>query len=78
MCRSSHANDEEQTLLQDEEDPSSTTRPKQGKEDALSIVQVFRHPDYYKAAIAVIMVMLAQQPSGMFLFKDGSIYYQNY
>lgn len=57
--------EEEQTLLQDDEEPSTTPRQKQSKEDALSIVQVFRHPDYYKAAIAVIMVMLAQQLSGI-------------
>ncbi|KAH7132241.1 hypothetical protein B0J11DRAFT_427813 [Dendryphion nanum] len=61
---STDVNDEEQTLLREEDEPS-TPKPKQSKEDALSIVQVFSHPDYYKAAIAVIMVMLAQQLSGI-------------
>jgi hypothetical protein len=28
-------------------------------------MQVLRHPDHYKAVIAVIMIMLAQQLSGM-------------
>jgi hypothetical protein len=28
-------------------------------------MQVIRHPDHYKAVIAVIMIMLAQQLSGM-------------
>ena len=61
--------DEEQSLLRGQ-DPSSTDdagpKRKGGKEDALSIVQVFRHPDYRKAAFAVIMIMLAQQLSGTF------------
>jgi hypothetical protein len=39
--------------------------PGKAKEDALTIVQIFRHPDYRTAALAVIMVMLAQQLSGM-------------
>ena len=47
------------------EDGSADARPKEsGKEQTLSIAQVFRHPDYQKAAIAVVMVMLAQQFSG--------------
>ncbi|KAF2470176.1 uncharacterized protein BDR25DRAFT_334648 [Lindgomyces ingoldianus] len=62
--------DEEQTLLQDEDhishhSESSTSKRKLAKEDALSIIQVLRHPEYSKAAIAVIMVMLAQQFSGI-------------
>lgn len=55
--------DEEQRLLQDAEREPSTPR-KHEPEESLSITQVFRHPDYRKAAIAVIMVMLAQQLSG--------------
>lgn len=35
------------------------------QEGSLTILQVFRHPDYKKAAIAVVMVMLAQQFSGI-------------
>ncbi|RMZ70440.1 MFS glucose transporter [Pyrenophora seminiperda CCB06] len=62
---SAHINEEEQTLLANQ-DGSATARPNQsGKEQTLSIMQVFRHPDYQKAAIAVVMVMLAQQFSGI-------------
>jgi MFS family permease len=55
--------DEEQTLLRDGEDEQPT--PGKANEDALTIVQIFRHPYYQRAALAVIMVMLAQQLSGM-------------
>ena len=55
--------EEEQTLLQDED---GQLRPKNpNKDDALSIMQVFAHTDYRSAAIAVIMVMLAQQFTGI-------------
>lgn len=48
------------------EDGVTTSRAKpSGNEETLSIMQVFRHADYQKAAIAVIMVMLAQQFSGI-------------
>ncbi|KAF2014784.1 hypothetical protein BU24DRAFT_347930 [Aaosphaeria arxii CBS 175.79] len=62
--------DEEQTLLRNEDRDinvadAATTKRSQDKEDALSIIQVFKHPDYSKAAFAVIMVMLAQQLSGI-------------
>ncbi|KAF2643726.1 hypothetical protein P280DRAFT_420071 [Massarina eburnea CBS 473.64] len=57
--------DEEQTLLGDDDREPLTPKSRKGKEEALSIVQVFRHPDYKKAAFAVIMVMLAQQLSGI-------------
>lgn len=57
--------DEEQTLL-GEEDREPATPKNQQREEAMSITQVLRHPDYKKAAIAVIMVMLAQQLSGMY------------
>ncbi|KAF2182088.1 hypothetical protein K469DRAFT_729174 [Zopfia rhizophila CBS 207.26] len=63
MASSGDTNDEEQTLLQNDDDVAPPQR-EATKEDALSIIQVFRHPDHYKAAIAVIMVMLAQQFSG--------------
>ncbi|KAF1349409.1 hypothetical protein EJ07DRAFT_169459 [Lizonia empirigonia] len=56
--------EEEQTLLSNE-GGSSSAAAKSGDEGSLTIVQVFRHPDYQKAAIAVIMVMLAQQFSGI-------------
>lgn len=56
--------DEEQTLLQDEDHEPSTPKPQREREESLSIVQVLRHPEHQKAAIAVIMVMLAQQFSG--------------
>lgn len=56
--------EEEQTLLSP--NASADAGPEQsGKEGNLSIMQVFRHSDYQKAAIAVIMVMLAQQFSGI-------------
>ncbi|KAH6864228.1 hypothetical protein B0T12DRAFT_452271 [Alternaria alternata] len=62
---SGNVSEEEQTLLNNE-DGSADARPKEsGKEQTLSIAQVFRHPDYQKAAIAVVMVMLAQQFSGI-------------
>ncbi|KAF1847755.1 uncharacterized protein K460DRAFT_374752 [Cucurbitaria berberidis CBS 394.84] len=62
---SGNINEEEQTLLHNEDD-SSEARPKQSsKDETLSIMQVLRHSDYQKAAIAVIMVMLAQQFSGI-------------
>lgn len=57
------ANDEEQTLLHN--DQPATPKIQSAKEEALSIVQVLQHPDYKKAAFAVIMIMLAQQLSGI-------------
>ncbi len=67
-CEQQHADslsEEEQTLLSNE-DGSAEARPKEsGKEETLSIMQVFRHADYQKAAVAVVMVMLAQQFSGI-------------
>ncbi|KAI8942943.1 hypothetical protein NX059_000982 [Plenodomus lindquistii] len=56
--------DEEQTLLHNE-DGAADGRSKSGKEQTLSIMQVFKHTDYQKAAVAVIMVMVAQQFSGI-------------
>jgi MFS family permease len=56
--------EEEQTLLNNEDGLAPNTK-QSGNEDKLSIMQVFRHPDYKSAAIAVIMVMLAQQFSGI-------------
>lgn len=48
------------------EDALAGGRTKQsGNEETLSIMQVLHHADYHKAAIAVIMVMLAQQFSGI-------------
>lgn len=55
--------EEEQTLLNNE--GGSLQSATKDKEGSLTITQVFRHPDYKKAAIAVIMVMLAQQFSGI-------------
>jgi MFS family permease len=57
--------EEEQTLLNNEDRPSQTASKQSGNEEKLSIMQVLRHPDYKSAAIAVIMVMLAQQFSGI-------------
>ncbi|KAH4189030.1 hypothetical protein HBI25_232230 [Parastagonospora nodorum] len=56
-------NEEEQTLLSNEGGPQNNKQS--GNEDKLSIMQVLRHPEYKSAAIAVIMVMLAQQFSGI-------------
>jgi len=61
---SGNINDEEQTLLHNV-DGVRGARPRPGKDQNLSIMQVFRHPDYQKAAVAVIMVMVAQQFSGI-------------
>ncbi|KAH7091920.1 hypothetical protein FB567DRAFT_434811 [Paraphoma chrysanthemicola] len=58
-------NEEEQTLLTNEDGPAQATAKQSDQEGKLSILQVFRHPDYKSAAIAVIMVMLAQQFSGI-------------
>ncbi|KAF2452227.1 vacuolar protein sorting-associated protein 73 [Karstenula rhodostoma CBS 690.94] len=63
-CQANARPDEEQTLLRNEDEPS-TPKTRSGKEEALSIAQVLRHPDYQKAAFAVIMIMLAQQLSGI-------------
>ncbi|KAF2122726.1 hypothetical protein BDV96DRAFT_618062 [Lophiotrema nucula] len=63
---SDEVEDEEQTLLTDEDRNEQPTTKRQGsKEDTLSIVQVLRHPEYKKAALAVVMVMVAQQLSGI-------------
>jgi MFS family permease len=56
--------EEERTLLNNE-DESAESSPKESSEEKLSMLQVFRHPDYKSAAFAVIMVMLAQQFSGI-------------
>lgn len=55
------ATEEEQTLLHNE----SGSSPSADKEGSLSMMQVFGHDEYRKAAVAVIMVMLAQQFSGI-------------
>jgi MFS family permease len=62
MYRTNHEAEEEQTLLNNEHGPQAA---KQSNEEKLSIMQVLRHPEYKSAAIAVIMVMLAQQFSGI-------------
>jgi MFS family permease len=69
ICSSLTKYVDEEPLLQNEDgaNDSETTVPKrQLKEDALSIIQVLRHPEHNKAALAVIMVMIAQQFSGKF------------
>jgi MFS family permease len=63
LCANCDA-EEEQTLLNNEDGMAPNTK-QSGNEDKLSIMQVLRHPDYKSAAIAVIMVMLAQQFSGI-------------
>jgi hypothetical protein len=58
---------DEEPLLQNEDgtnDRDTTVSKPQSTEDALSIIQVLRHPEHNKAALAVIMVMIAQQFSG--------------
>ncbi|KAH7380556.1 hypothetical protein DE146DRAFT_749398 [Phaeosphaeria sp. MPI-PUGE-AT-0046c] len=59
-----NVNEEEQTLLNNEDGIAPTAKTST-KDEKLSIMQVLRHPDYKSAAIAVIMVMLAQQFSGI-------------
>jgi len=59
-----NASEEEQTLLNNEGGSQPATKSSD-QEGSLTILQVFRHPDYKKAAIAVVMVMLAQQFSGI-------------
>ncbi|KAF2278833.1 uncharacterized protein EI97DRAFT_371602 [Westerdykella ornata] len=61
---------EEQALLREEDGTQLRTEPSASKrgsnhEATLSIMQVLRHPDHYRAVIAVIMIMLAQQLSGI-------------
>ncbi|KAF2865156.1 general substrate transporter [Massariosphaeria phaeospora] len=67
---SGEIDEEEQTLLQDEDHMShnsdaSASKGQKAKDDVLSILDVFSHPEYRQAAFAVIMVMLAQQLSGI-------------
>lgn len=59
-----NASEEEQTLLNNEGGSQPATKSSD-QEGSLTILQVFSHPDYKKAAIAVVMVMLAQQFSGI-------------
>ncbi|KAF2817137.1 uncharacterized protein BDZ99DRAFT_404568 [Mytilinidion resinicola] len=67
---SSDMEDEEETLLHNEDhmshhsDASISKRDLANKE-VLGLLQVVRHPQYHKAAIAVMMVMLAQQLCGI-------------
>jgi MFS family permease len=64
MARTNNSiTEEEQTLLSNEGGPQNNKQS--GNEEKLSIMQVLRHPEYKSAAIAVIMVMLAQQFSGI-------------
>lgn len=65
LCTLTRKLEEEQTLLHNEGSSSQQNPNPAGKEDALSIMQVLGHPEYKSAAIAVIMVMLAQQFSGI-------------
>jgi MFS family permease len=62
--RTNRLAEEEQTLLGNEGSSVPNSKQTEG-EEKLSIAQVFRHPNYRTAAIAVIMVMLAQQFSGI-------------
>ncbi|KAF9692729.1 hypothetical protein EKO04_009038 [Ascochyta lentis] len=61
----SNVSEEEQTLLTNEGGASLPTSKSSSEDASLTIMQVLRHPEYKKAAIAVIMVMLAQQFSGI-------------
>lgn len=67
---SEEVEEEEQTLLANENRTShdgeaGVSKKQQAKENALSAIDVLRHPEHQKAALAVIMVMLAQQLSGI-------------
>lgn len=69
-CRTNRGPDEEQSLLREQDGTQPHSEPSTSKRGSnngatLSIMQVMRHPDHYKAIIAVIMIMLAQQLSGM-------------
>ncbi|KAJ9638968.1 Bifunctional purine biosynthesis protein PurH [Coniosporium tulheliwenetii] len=61
--------DEEETLLNNEDRMShhsgSSSKSKMARQDIQGIWQVLRHPETYKAVVAVIMVMLAQQLCGI-------------
>ncbi|UPX17315.1 Bifunctional purine biosynthesis protein PurH [Ascochyta rabiei] len=61
----SNVSEEEQTLLANEGGSPQPASKSSGDQASLTIMQVLRHPDYKKAATAVIMVMLAQQFSGI-------------
>lgn len=52
-------------MLNSEDGGSGNRTKPSNSEETLSIMQIFGHEDYKKAAIAVIMVMLAQQFSGI-------------
>lgn len=63
-------NDEEETLLHDEDrishhSGSSISTKKESKKETLGMIAVIRHPHYAKATFAVIMVMIAQQLTGI-------------
>ncbi|KAF2733921.1 hypothetical protein EJ04DRAFT_535135 [Polyplosphaeria fusca] len=66
----SDMDEEEQTLLTNEDRMSqhgeaSPSKKQLARGEALGAIEVLRHPEYQKAALAVIMVMLAQQLSGI-------------
>jgi hypothetical protein len=52
---------------------ASNSKKNIAKDDALTILQVLRHPEYNKAAIAVVAVMVAQQLSGMLLPNSSNL-----
>jgi len=60
-------NGEEETLLQNEDSLSqySSSNRKDTKKQSLGMVAVIRHPHYAKATFAVIMIMIAQQLTGI-------------
>lgn len=61
--------EERQTLLEGDDHvearTADTAEPGQSKRKNLGILEVLIHPDYSKAVIAVIMVMLSQQFTGI-------------
>ncbi|KAF2087251.1 general substrate transporter [Saccharata proteae CBS 121410] len=66
---SEELSDEEETLLTNEDHMShhsgGSTKSRMAAREVLSIFQVIRHPETKKAIIAVMMVMLAQQFTGI-------------
>ncbi|MCJ1379836.1 hypothetical protein MMC17_002939 [Xylographa soralifera] len=57
--------DEYDSLLRGEENNQSTPPTKRSSEASIGILKVIVHPDHYRAIIAVIGVMLAQQLCGI-------------
>jgi hypothetical protein len=61
---------EEEGLLGHDDSASHLVSPtaRQEKKDIVGMLGAIKHPDYRKAVFAVIMVMIAQQLTGKFVF----------